>query len=707
MLDAKTRLLTPALAVLAAVALSGCEASKDGDPFPASAPETFNALFSLTTGQLPFPSDVPGFIGSTDGTLNYTGALNAAPLRLTGPSLNTLDGFSTSAHITTGFNQPIRAESISGSNIRMIELYLSNTTKAPASGAELPPGVASPVRRVLTFGTDFTAAVSDSPETGGRLLEITPLKPLTPSTGATNIGYLVVLTNGITDIALRAAQPSADYAAIKDATSCGSIADATLAALCPLYKGQLLIAQAVGIDPATVVLTWSFTTQSISDPFIALDATVTAQPIGVVPTGLTTQQVNAALPGKANLYVGTTVLPYYSAVPANVNDRTVLTSFWLAAGPPPAPLDQTSRFITRFNPLPAKRADVTVPLLVTVPNATAAGGAGCPKPAAGWPVVIVQHGITRDRTDALAMADSFADACFIVAAIDLPFHGITNTANPFYQAANERTFNLDLVNNTTGAATPDGVIDTSGTHSISVLLSSPLTGRDSLRQGEADLGVLAKSLVNLDVTADAQPDIDRTRIHFVGLSLGGIVGVAQARFAPGVRTATVAAPGGLVTQLLLESATFGPTVSRTISSNFAAAGLSVPANSVLFNNFFREVQTVADPGDPINHVCQCAQLKPLHLIKVLGDTVVPNSATDRLITAGNLRKLSALGPNAVGPGQGAYVAFTQGSHGSLFDPTASLAATAEMQRQTVLFAASAVQPGGPFVVITNPAVIQP
>jgi hypothetical protein len=43
----------------------------------------------------------------------------------------------------------------------------------------------------------------------------------------------------------------------------------------------------------------------------------------------------------------------------------------------------------------------------------------------------------------------------------------------------------------------------------------------------------------------------------------------------------------------------------------------------------------------------------------------------------------------------------------LFDPSVSLAATVEMQRQSVLFAVSAVQPGGPFVVITDPTVIQP
>ena len=43
------------------------------------------------------------------------------------------------------------------------------------------------------------------------------------------------------------------------------------------------------------------------------------------------------------------------------------------------------------------------------------------------PVAIFQHGITRNRSDALAMADGFADQCFVVAAMDAPLHGIVNT----------------------------------------------------------------------------------------------------------------------------------------------------------------------------------------------------------------------------------------------------------------------------------------
>jgi hypothetical protein len=702
MLDAKNRLLPATLAVIAGLALAGCESS-DGPESPPPPPDTFNALFAPTAAVpvLPFPTDL-FFNGTTDLTLNIPAAFAAAPFFLTGPALNTLDGWGTSTSITTSFNQAIDGASLGASSVRVVEMYLSNTTKAPAQGAELPPGVVSPVKKVLTYGTDYTAAVSTDVDTGGKVLKITPLKPFTASSGTTNIGYLVILTSGIKDTEGRTAQPGDTYQSFKSAPAdCSTITNATLNALCRLTKAQLSIANAIGVNPADVVLSWSFSTQSVDDPFKALAATVPAQSIAVTATGLTTKQVNAAAQGKANIYVGTTQVPYYLAKPANANDRSFLTSFWVAAGPPPLPLDQTSRFITRFNPIPLNRGTTTIPLLVTVPNATANAGAGCPKPAAGWPVVIVQHGLGGNRTQALAMADSFADACFIVAGMDLPMHGLTDTANPFYQAANERTFNVDLVNNSnTSSYVPDGKIDPSGTHSIPVILSSPLTGRDLLRQGQADIGVLSKTIVKLDVTGDGVADVDPARVHYVGLSLGGIVGLAQAKYAPNMKTVTVSAPGGPITQVMLDSPTFGPTVRGAVAPNFAY-------NSQLFNNFFRELQTLMDPGDPVNHICQCATNKPLHLMKVNGDTVVPNSTTDNLIRAGGFKKLSTVGPNAVAAGVGAYTTFTKGSHGSLFDPTTSPAATVEMQRQAVLFAASAVQPGGPFVVITDPTVIEP
>jgi dienelactone hydrolase len=714
MVDAKRWLIAPALAAVVGIALSGCEASQDGEykDFPKPAPETFTALFAPTAAipVLPFPTDL-FFSGTTDGTLNIP--LTYAPMTLTAAGLNTLDGYSTAASMITRFSQPINPLSLGGSSVRVVELYLSNSTKGPAQGAELPAGVTSPVKRVLAPGADYLTRVSAAIDSNGQTLEIVPVKPLTPSTGTTNIGYLVLVTNGVKDANNNPAQPSADYAAIKSAPAdCSTITNTTLNALCRLTKAHLSIGQAIGVNPADVVMSWSFSTQSIDDSLKILAATVPAQAIGVQATGLTTKQANAAFAGKANIYVGTTVVPYYSKKPANTNDGSFLSSFWVSATPPPAaffPNATAPHFITRFNPVPvAQGGNTTIPLLVTVPNATAnAAGGGCTKPTAGWPVVIVQHGLQGDRTQALAIADGFADACFVVAAIDFPLHGITNTANPFYQAANERTFNVDLINNTTSAPGPDGKIDGSGVHAIAVSVSSPLTARDGIRQGILDVGVLSKSLANLDLTGDNVSDIDGTRVHYTGLSYGAIHGMGVAKYLPNVRTVMASAPGGTWTRLMLGSPTFSPTIRSGVMASFARnpSSANFPENGASFEQFFREVQTMIDPGDPFNHICNCASAKPLFIQKVKGDTVVQNAATDALLNAVNATKLKS-GVNAVTAGQPVYVTMTAGSHGSLFDPTASLAATVEMQTQAIKFAASANQAGGPFVVITNPAIVE-
>ena len=257
----------------------------------------------------------------------------------------------------------------------------------------------------------------------------------------------------------------------------------------------------------------------------------------------------------------------------------------------------------------------------------------------------MQHGITGNRGQALTMADAYADACFIVVAMDLPLHGIVQ-GDPTFGAlycsptlpqcigATERTFDVDLVNNTTGAAPRDGKVDASGTHFIN--LTSPATGRDNLRQAEADLIQLTKSIPGLAIPpgtpAPAGPvGVDPTRISFTGLSLGGIVGGSHIHFTNDLRTATLSVPGGVITRLLLDSQTFGPRIKAGVTGQLVE-------NSYSYNLFFRDFQAVIDSGDPINHIKDAVTMHPVHLIKVLNDTVVPNSATDRLIAEGGLQQ---------------------------------------------------------------------
>ena len=717
-----TKLIAAAIA-LSALLISACSGggygavgqpdltgfNNPGGTTPSPQASSNTALFRPAAGILPYPTDLY-FFGSTDGTLNIPAAASLIPAVTT--AVNALDGFSTTAVIRERFGGALDPSSFTPASVIVMPVITDNLTKATIG---VPTG-ATP----LVAGTDYTAALATDAVVGASILEITPLHPLAPSTcisggaflGAnckTGTGYLVILTNGIKDAAGHAAVPDADYATILRALAtggakCPSITDATLNGICQLTGAHLQIAQALGLNPANIVLTFSFTTESTTDTLELLSATTLAgpaEPISVHPTGLTTHQVNPLLPGLADVYAGTLDVPYY------LSKSAPLTGSWNA---PPFPLDTTSTFVTRFNPLPVATQTLPIPVLVTVPNASSGHAAA---PAGGWPVLIFQHGITRNREDMFAVADAFAQGGFVVVAIDLPLHGITTLSDPLYAAvanplyANsllpasgsiERTFDLDVENNTTGAPGPDGVIDPSGSHFIN--LQNFLTSRDNLREGVADLITLAHALPALNVPGG----VNAASIHYLGHSLGGIEGATFLAVTPGalVGSGTLAMPGGGLSRLLLDSPTFAP----QINAGLAAQGLT--PGTTLYAQFFRDSQTVTDAGDPINYFRLATLQHPIHLIQVVGgatmatggpfppDQVVPNSATQRLISVGGLTQVHPPGAAGTTPLE-VFVNFTAGTHGSILDPTCGVppggtpeplcaAATTEMQTESVAFA---------------------
>ncbi len=655
---------------------------------PVAGVGTFKALFQPTFGVFPYPTDLY-FSGSTDGTLN----IPATPFIPNVASLNALDGYSTSASMTARFSRPINAATIGPQTVIVLEVDTANATKATTG-----------VRRPLVYGTDYTARVSPMLDSGGSTLEIVPLKPLTPSSAAAcfaiadplaraqcvgttpGVGYLVILTNGLRDTAGNAATPDNDYQRIKGALpSCASLTG-TLNSICQLTGAHLQIAGAVGVPAASVVLTFSFTTQAARDTLAIVDATTAPLGIGVVPTGANLSALSPALPPVADVYAGTLTINYFSDTAAPLTSRWEGAPFTAVAGAP------TTTHLTRFNPVPVVKSQLDIPLFVTVPNLAS----GRTKPTGGWPVVIFQHGLSGNRTQSAAIAATYAAQGFVVAAIDIPLHGITDAANPFFQAGSERTFDLDLVNNATGAPGPDGIVDPSGTHIIN--LTSPLTSRDSLRQAAADLIALSRSLPTLDLDGDTLPDIDATAIHYSGISLGGIVGtVFNGQLGANTKSAYLNVPGGTISQLLRDSQALGP----RINAGLAASGIQ--PNTVLYDQFLRDVQTVIDSGDPINYIGNAVALRPVLLTQIVNDTVIPNSATQRLVVAASLTKASAAGLTPVGAGNGRWVHFLSGSHGSLLDPTASLTVTTEAQTHAASLAAS----GGAAFQIVNSPLLEP
>lgn len=719
----QARLITTA--VVAALSFASL-APREVRAYDYYAPVQFHtvASFDPSKGVVPFPNNLL-LSGTTDLTLNIPVADPSAPSA--GPTLamNALDGFSTTAPWSTSFSTPVDPASlVGGSSVRVFQVKLSG-----------PGGGVVAVERELASPAEFVVAPVPS-DTSGRTIAIVPTKPLQQMTS-----YMAVLTDGIKDAGGNNVRGSLVYQLAKRSSPLCANNTSLIAALpastaCALEPLRLLTntqeaaAATAGVDPARIALSWVMTTQNITAPLLARRSVIEQSPPAkttIAPTGQTLGDLGLGLPPVADIYVGTIDLPYYLDAPSESAPAAPLSGSWQAAPgayvPPfdQAGLDPTSTHVTFANPLAVAKSTQAAPLLLTVPNEAS----GKTKPAAGWPLVIFQHGITRNRTDMFAVAGTLAAQGFAVVAIDLPLHGITDENNPFYigntpfaaLGARERTFDLDLVDNATGAPGPDGAIDGSGTHFTN--LTSLLTSRDNLREGVVDLLELSHAVQGMHYSPGT--DFDTAKVRFVGQSLGGIVGLTFLAIDPSVKAGVLSVPGGGIARLLDASPTFGP----RIHAGLAAAGIE--QGTPLYDTFMAATQTVIDSGDPINFAGNNTLLltqydedgvvsqygKSLLVQEVVGggdvlpDQVIPNSVpgaplsgTEPLIAALHLFPISEsvqLSTNGV---QGA-VRFLQGEHGSLLDPTDFPAATQEMQGEMASFIAT----GGNAVQVANPSIL--
>ncbi|WP_287818205.1 VolA/Pla-1 family phospholipase, partial [Idiomarina sp.] len=321
------------------------------------------------------------------------------------------------------------------------------------------------------------------------------------------------------------------------------------------------------------------------------------------------------------------------------------------------------RHLTKYNPVPEVQGNPTVNAFVTIPDLATANAVragmdpalpALTAPADGWPVVIFQHGITQDKSNAAAIAGTLAVAGYATVAIDHPLHG-------------ERGFDID----------EDGELDITATGSANATtymnLSSLLTTRDNLRQSITDLVALRVSLNNF-MAADGQ-QIDGTDVHFIGHSLGAIAGtgftaLANTPFAEDnplaaagidsmfeIQASSLGMPGGSLANFLLASESFGPTIKASLlySSNAefkAAADQAIAGGATLeqfyagfmeqasaeqvaqinatFEQFAFAAQTVVDSGDPVNYASDVvASETPVFMIEAIGDSVIPNAVENK------------------------------------------------------------------------------
>lgn len=562
-----------------------------------------------------------------------------------------------------------------------------------------------------------------------------------------------------------------------------------------------------------------------------LEAAMTGTPtIGVMDTDLSVADILAGripaslvpLYSAANFMQGSITLPYYLGVPSVENPKAPVNDWWkslcdsgailagvagkIAAGELPAEtipaepvsLDDgtcmaisaakelpapglrslgfdTKRHLTKFSPVPKDNGTMDIAVQMTTPDVAVANavreGLGLPanlvEPAAGWPVVILQHGITSKKEDMLAITGILSLYGMATVAINHPLHGDPDALGGLLPGGS-RGFDI-----TGPDGIPDGIDDinastVSATHYMN--LASLLTTRDNLRQSTSDLLGLRLGLNFLGgFHAEGNPiKVDRTNVHFLGHSLGAITGInfialtntpldpqVDPLFA--VSTNSLAMPGAMVANFLMESGAFGDVIKSSLtyaaSEDFQAfvtqnypsgpsetelvvayrgfyAALTLEQQAGLngtFAQFTFAAQTVTDAGDPANYTAMMAATNtPTHLIEVVGngsdnlsDQVIPNSVssapfagTEGAISLLDLSGISATTQDAESPVSGA-VRYLFGHHSSILDPSVgsrgeapdaakTSAATSEMQSQVANFFSS----NGHLISVQNSDVVQ-
>lgn len=620
-----------------------------------------------SAGVVPLPSDL-----LLDPATNKI--VNNPAFGALASGLATLDGFSTTAMELTQTSGPVLAATV---NSGTVFLYDLTNPAAPVRVKELFEGpatagfVAEPYQMTLklTNPTDPTSAVpctaADTAASGcfstaiglqpavpvplpaplaGRYLALPPLKEGTE--------YAVLLTDGV-QAAPSAASPQPTplqgstlsrlllfQNPLVDANGKSQVpgqTDAAAAGLEKIRQGVGAAAAALqaekGIAESHVVLGYTFRTQTITQTSLKLAAAPYAQAGSFKPLGAP-QDVTTQLLG------------------------TTSSAFKIYSVPLPTlnPIDVTTGAL---NPDNTKWTPAQMNALVVVPTGTAAAPIVAP-------LVVFQHGLGQNKTNVAALAQVFAGAGFVVAAIDAPLHGerayceadaectcAYPGVNPaactpkcgFFGPAGLQgdTVRIGLCTSGSTAAFTGGPTNTgvSGRFFVSQNL---FRTRDALRQNVLDVSALILALApptgpGTTFSASDFTTIDSSKVYWIGQSLGGILGTLNTAVNPRISRTVLNVPGGTVTDIFTQSTAFTAQTNALLLGlppPFGPIDVTKPTDLGKYLEFIQVAKLILDGGEPVNFAG--------HLV---GDAAHP-TLPDLLANKPNQAAKAVLGQVAIG-----------------------------------------------------------
>ncbi len=295
---------------------------------------------------------------------------------------------------------------------------------------------------------------------------------------------------------------------------------------------------------------------------------------------------------------------------------------------------------------PALVSVESIPITFSLPAA--------PPPPAGYPVVLIAHGLGSSRHALLTFAEPLAAAGFAAVAIDADNHGSRH--DPTDVKNNLVPFLPDFIGE---GAMADGFGDKVGlitTFDFLEGLRNLGGARDAIRQSVLDFAQVARLLRHgeLDLSplarGEIEPRLDASHLAYLGESFGTIVGGVLAAVEPEIDLFVLDVAGAGMLDLAMCNA---PGLA-TVVLPLAQVIFGVDGRMDRFHPAVSMLQSLVDPADPLTYAPHLlrdrlevngAPLGPRSVVvlEVVGDEVIHNLATESLARA---MRLEVLAPGA-------------------------------------------------------------
>jgi hypothetical protein len=480
--------------------------------------------------------------------------------------LNELDGFNLQPRLSIPFDGPIDVGSVTSKSVFLVGLG------STVPGGD-PGGVVVGINQVVwdTFTNTLYVESDDQLDQHTR--------------------YVLVVTRSVLDASGKHVKAAKEFLDLLNSENGASTVDPALDGYRTSLRDALTQIDAAGILPLDQIVAASlFTTQSVTAVMEKIRDQIKAAtpepadfllgPGGsrtvfdrVTVTDIKWKRQQKVDPGAPKAF---SEIPLNISVPLDVVPGAVGT---IAFGRYSAPVYRV-RSGDRDHPgefIPAVGTRTGIPLVQGTDDITfVLYLPSSPKPAGGYPVAISGHGGAENKTASQLTAAKLAEEGIATIAIDGPGYGFgplstysvvfTDSSSVTFQSGgrgfDQNGDGLIVAGEGFRAAAPRDVLD--------------ISGRDGHRQWAADHMQLVREIeVGMDVDGDAAPDLDPSRIYYLGHSGGGRQGAIVLAIEPSVRAGVLSVPSAsMVERLSAQRGGFAPGLQSRVPSAINSPGVT-------------------------------------------------------------------------------------------------------------------------------------